>query len=187
VVDERAETKKTGEAWSLRVTTRPTYPYHDAVFGILVVARNRTGQALIRQWALVQALADAARGRTTGQLTSLLDTSRATLHHDINALGEAGIRIAAEPVAGQVRYRLVGAKLSTLRPTFSQMAAVALLRTLAAPLQGTALVQELDSLLLRMTRVAMRDDKASAGRPATPATRKSRTVLKRRRISRSVS
>jgi predicted DNA-binding transcriptional regulator YafY len=88
------------------------------------------------------------------QLASIVGASRATVFRDLALLGEVHVPIVTSHVNGEVRYRVLGDELPGLRPTARQLAALALLRGLADPLRGTAIVRELDDLRALLNREA---------------------------------
>jgi len=107
---------------------------------------------LVRLWNLVQALTGTQRGRTVTQLASAVGASRATIFRDISLLEEAQVPIAIDRINGEARYRIIGEAIPALQPSGKQLAALSLLRTLAEPLRGTAIVRELDDFLEPLRR-----------------------------------
>ncbi|MCC6528486.1 MAG: transcriptional regulator [Polyangiaceae bacterium] len=88
-------------------------------------------------------------GASIAVLREELQTSRATLYRDLALLQEAGVRIQADRVNGEARYRLLQDAMPALAPTVRQFVALRLARTMLEPLAGTALCDELDALLAK--------------------------------------
>lgn len=131
---------------------------------------------LLRQWRLIEALHGKTRGVTAPALTEELSTSRATLYRDLAVLTEVGIPIARDVVNGETRYRLLGAGLPALAPTAMQFAALLVARELAAPLEGTSLVRELDGLLHNQVGKAGKAAKSRVTIKASPSTQMTKAL-----------
>ena len=110
---------------------------------------RRTREILIRLWRLVDVLHSRRLGASIAVLLEELQTSRATLYRDLGLLEEAGVRIRADRVNGEARYRLLQDALPALAPTVRQFVALRLARSMLEPLEGTALCEELDALLAK--------------------------------------
>jgi len=110
-------------------------------------ASSRKRAALLRLWKLVVVLHRTRRGRTVAELQELLPAGRSTVYRDLELLGDAGVAVERILVNGEVRHRLLGVETLAVAPTALQIAAARLARDALGPLEGTALVRELDGLL----------------------------------------
>lgn len=127
--------------------------------------REHKRAVVLRLWKLVVALQQTRRGRTLGELLERLRVSRSTVYRDLELLSEAGVALERTTVNGEVRHRLLGLETLAVAPTPLQVAAVRLARDALGPLDGTALVRELDGLLVQWSR---------APAPATQVSRRGR-------------
>jgi len=138
-------------------------------------SRENKRAVVLRLWKLVVALQRSRRGRTLAELLEALRVSRSTVYRDLELLGEAGVALERTTVNGEVRHRLLGLETLAVAPTPLQLAAARLAREALGPLEGTALLRELDGLLAQWSREPARAARvsrrrASKGRAAILAT-----------------
>lgn len=90
-------------------------------------------------------VARRGRGRTVDELVALVGTSRSTLYRDLGFLARSGVAIVEQRLDGKTLRRID----ATDRPrlTSEQVHALRLARAMLAPLEGSALVREVDALL----------------------------------------
>lgn len=113
-------------------------------------------ETLIRQWRLIQALHTKRRGMTATALAHEIGAGRATIYRDFRLLELAGVPLVCEHVGGEARYKILLENLPALVPTPLQTLALRVARSFLAPLEGTALLRELDLLLSRTKNVSAR-------------------------------
>lgn len=113
---------------------------------------KQTRERLVRQWRILDALQGKRRGMKAAQLMEELGVSRATLYRDLQVLLESPLPIVKEVVTGEARYALAHHGFPSLVPSGRQVAALYLARRMLEPLDGSAVVDEMDSLLRRFMR-----------------------------------
>lgn len=120
-----------------------------------------------RLWRLVLVLHQARYGRTQAQLRAQLGVSRSTLYRDLAMLEQAQVSLERFSQNGEVRFRLLGLGTLSVAPTPLQVAAVRLAREALGPLNGTALVRELDALIEQWVRMPSTHHRVSQRTVAT--------------------
>lgn len=128
---------------------------------------RRTREMVTRLWRLVEIVHARRRGITAAAIVEALGASRATVYRDLKLLEEAGVALFTETVNGEVRYSVDREPLPALRPSAMQLAALLLARQALEPLDGTALVRELDGLIATRTGSAAESAITRAPRPRT--------------------
>lgn len=112
------------------------------------------GDALKRQWSLVQALQTQRYGLTLDELANRLECNRRTIQRDINVLRDVGLPINYEVVdpQGQRRYTLPHGYLdrSELLLTITEALSLYLAKAFLSPLAGTSLGEAFDKLVQRI-------------------------------------
>lgn len=103
---------------------------------------------VVRLWRFIEVLNAHRYGASLTQLMEELGASRATIYRDLAVLEEAGVRIERLTPNGETKLRLLRpAQLPGLGLNALQVTALRLVRAELAALEGTGLLQELDSLL----------------------------------------
>jgi predicted DNA-binding transcriptional regulator YafY len=105
-----------------------------------------------RVWSVFEALRSRRRGLRVAEIVELTAIPRSSLYRYLEVLEAAGVPMVTERVNGEVRYRLIEEALPryALRP--DELAALALAREALEPLEGTRVVETLDTLLRRLGR-----------------------------------
>ena len=111
---------------------------------------------ITRQWTLILLLIRHRYGLTLARLAELLHISRITLWRDLKALGDAGLPLEDDASGGEKRIRLRTSDLPALILSPLQVQALELSRRLLGPLEGTALLDAYDEILLRVGRTPRR-------------------------------
>jgi predicted DNA-binding transcriptional regulator YafY len=111
---------------------------------------------ITRQWTLILLLIRHRYGLTLARLAELLHISRITLWRDLKALGDAGLPLEDDVSGGEKRIRLRTSDLPALILSPLQVQALELSRRLLGPLEGTALLDAYDEILLRVGRTPRR-------------------------------
>ena len=108
--------------------------------------RNR--EILSRQFRLLLELSRHPEGQSSERLAKRLSVSRATVDRDLALLRDrVGLPIERVRRTGEIWHRLRELPLSSIAASPLQIAALRLAREALSPLDGTALVGELDALL----------------------------------------
>lgn len=107
------------------------------------VGRSRDYRRIERLWRLVVLVGSARNGKTLSELREALGVSRSTIYRDLDVLQGAGVTLRQ---VGS-RWTLGQSPSFRLAPNAIQLAALRLARQLAAPLEGSAMVAELDHML----------------------------------------
>lgn len=114
--------------------------------------RRLDSQQLVRQWALLRLLADAAEPYTVRQLAEQLGVSKATIERDLATL-ERDFAVVEESVGKQKKAYRIDQKIRALETlTFgtTELLALYAAQTAAATLAGTPLYDDLRSVLLKI-------------------------------------
>lgn len=115
--------------------------------------RNR--EILTRQFRLLLELHQHPEGQSSERLAARLGASRATVNRDLELLRKrVGLPIERTRRTGEIWHRLREVPLASIAASPLQVAALRLAREALAPLEGTALVGELDELLALLPRDA---------------------------------
>ncbi|MCC7535561.1 MAG: hypothetical protein IT379_05085 [Deltaproteobacteria bacterium] len=125
-------------------------------------------------------VAPRGRGRTVDELVALVGTSRSTLYRDLGFLARSGVAIVEQRLDGKTLRRID----ATDRPrlTSEQVHALRLARALLAPLEGSALVRDVDALLALQPTHARRP---LASTPTAPQTTRPDVVARVERACRT--
>lgn len=110
---------------------------------------QKMSDTLQRQWQLLAVLHGKRFGLPVRRLVKELGVSRNTLYRYFRTFKRAGVPIDSEKRNGEARYRLLGAAMPPLRPTALQVQGLRLARRLLAPLEGTKLIDQLDTFVSR--------------------------------------
>lgn len=138
---------------------------------------RRTREMLIRQWRMVELLHSARRGLSVPRIAQELGVVRQTVYRDLDVLAQAGVPLTKENVNGEVRHAFAGHALPPLQLTSLQLAALHLARAQLEPLEGTAMVREIDDLLRRRPSAP----RTPAGRATGPGVTAARPKGRRQR------
>lgn len=121
---------------------------------------------MIRQWRLIEVLDGSRYGVPVAELQESLGISKATLYRDLDTLAAAGLPISNENRNGTAFYRLEQGTPASGQPTPLQLAALRLARSFLAPLEGTRMVTQYDTLLARWHRSSAAPVPIRASAPA---------------------
>lgn len=114
--------------------------------------RRRDSQQLVRQWALLRLLSNAARPYGVKQLAEQLDVSKATVERDLATL-ERDFAIIEENAGKQKKTYRIDQEIRALTAlTFgvSELLAIYATQTMLASLSGTALHDDLRKVMLKI-------------------------------------
>ena len=114
---------------------------------------DRRRIVLNRLMQLAVVLSQSKRGLTVRQILEKLEGSKSTVHRDLNSLQHCGIDVRSMTVNGEVRYSLENLPFAAVVPTPLQLAALRLARDAMTPFEGTAVVEQLDQLLVHWKRL----------------------------------
>jgi predicted DNA-binding transcriptional regulator YafY len=115
-------------------------------------ARRADSQQLVRQWSLLRLLADSARAFSVKELSDQLGASKATIARDLATL-ERDFAVVEESAGVQKKRYRIDQKIRALEAlTFgvTELLALHAARAGIAALAGTPLVDDLESVLLKI-------------------------------------
>lgn len=117
------------------------------------MSQDRRRIVLNRLMQLTVVLNQSKRGLTVHQLAERIERSKSTIHRDIKSLQACGIDVRSVTVNGDVRYSLEKWPFSAVVPTPLQLAALRLARDAMSTFEGTAVLNQLDQLLVQWNRL----------------------------------
>jgi predicted DNA-binding transcriptional regulator YafY len=128
-------------------------PSPAASFVLLEEVAMRNREVLVRQFRLVVLLHQKPRGLSAVELAAQLGASRATVQRDVELLKKrVGFPITRKRSGQNVRYQLKTLPLSVMSATPREVAALMFAREALTPLDGTKLMESLDSVLASLPR-----------------------------------
>ncbi|MBN2192052.1 MAG: transcriptional regulator [Polyangiaceae bacterium] len=145
----------------------PAVVMNSPALGEGIISTRAKRIVVTRLWHLVHTLNQARQPRTIAQLTEELGVSRSTLYRDLETLERAHVALERVNVNGEARVGLKGLRTLAVTPSLLQVAALRLAREALAPLDGTALVREVDDLLAQWSHVESKAPRVSQRIAAT--------------------
>ena len=109
---------------------------------------------IARQWAILLTLVRSRFGVTNAKLREQMGVSRHTIWPDLTALAEAGVPIEEHIENGERRFKLQTTDLPALTLLPAHVQALAVSRAMLGALEGTALLDAYDDILVRVGRPA---------------------------------